>query len=146
MKRSTFTSITHRKLRKFTLTKNFSSTCLFSKDVTFTKFLPNYSTKILWNQLFSNMHKCAYDCKLISRNICKWEWREHSVKWKNEKCILTENISSNQLFSNFFSKAVNFTIFPQKCMRVNSRNFHTVERTLAPFYNKISVKSTLSHN
>ena len=38
--------------------------------------------------------------------------------WINEKFSLTEKISSNQLFSNFFSKTITFTKFlRKKCER-----------------------------
>ena len=75
---------------------------------------------------------------LICRNICQ---KTVAVKlrnfnsvngtvWKNEKKnTLTETkISSNQLFSNFFSKTVTFTnFFLKKCeMRVNLCNFLNV--------------------
>ena len=58
---------------------------------------------------------------LISRNICDNQVRTHgmhavhNVTWKNEKLSPIENISSNQLFSNFFSKNITFTKFLQKC-------------------------------
>ena len=62
-----------------------------------------------------------------------------STVWKNEKFSLTEKkISSNQLFSDFFSKTIAFTKFLRKkcereflqfphceCVRVNFRNFQT---------------------
>ena len=51
--------------------------------------------------------------------------------WKNAKFSLTEFFSSNQFFSkyNFFSlvKTLNSRNFCQKCVRVNFRNFYTVE-------------------
>ena len=37
-----------------------------------------------------------------------------------------KNISWNQLFSNFFTKTIDFTKFLQKCVRLNRSNFHTV--------------------
>ena len=60
---------------------------------------------------------------LISRNFCQKSVRESkyrsfqqlSTLWKNEKFSLTEkNISSNQRFSNLFSKNVDFTKFLPK--------------------------------
>ena len=39
-----------------------------------------------------------------------------------------KNISSNHLFSNFFGIIVISRNFSQKCVRVNSRNFHTVQK------------------
>ena len=40
--------------------------------------------------------------------------------WKNEKLSPTRNISSNQLFSNWFSKTITFTKF---CPKMREREF-----------------------
>ena len=58
-----------------------------------------------------------------------------------------KNISSNQLFSNFFRKCVDLTEFLRKTVAVKFRNFHTVVRRSKfkanlEFIYQISVKST----
>ena len=67
---------------------------------------------------------------LISRNICDNQVRTHgmhavqNVTWKNEKLSpIIENISSNQLFSNFFNKNVTFTKFLSKMGETKSQQF-----------------------
>ena len=50
---------------------------------------------------------------------------QHSVE-KREILSHQKKISSNQLFTNFFSETVTFTKSLPKCVRENSRNFHTV--------------------
>ena len=47
-----------------------------------------------------------------------------------------KKISSNYLFSNFFSKNTTFTKFFQNRVRVNFRNFHTVTHTHSIFARK----------
>ena len=62
------------------------------------------------------------------------------IVWKNEKLTLTKKISSNQLFSTFFSKTITFTkFFCQKCVRVNFRNFHT---KISHLFDRNFVKAT----
>ena len=58
--------------------------------------------------------------------------------WKNEKkYFYRKNISSNHLFSKFFSKYVAFTKFlPKMCGRGNFRNL------LSPIFSKKFVKAT----
>ena len=60
-------------------------------------------------QTQSNVKSCVEKWKIYS------DWRK---------------ISSNQLFSTFFSKTVTFTKFCPKCVRVKIRNFHTVQYSI----------------
>ena len=67
--------------------------------------------------------------------------------WSHQK-----NISSNQLFSNFFSKSITFTEFLPKMCETKSRQFpHCVGCMIATFFVllkdfKFSVKSTIIEN
>ena len=72
---------------------------------------------------------------LFSRNFCQNCAGVNSRNFHSVHCtgnygnlLSLKKISSNRLFSNFFSKTVTFTKFLPKIreMRVNSRNFHTV--------------------
>ena len=72
---------------------------IFSKTVTFTKLLPDM------RENSSNFHTA------------------HCGKTRNS--LSPKNISSNQLFSNLSSNSLLSRIFFQKCVRENSRNFHT---------------------
>ena len=56
--------------------------------------------------------------------------------WKNNKFSLAEKNSSNQLFSDFFSKTIAFTkFFQKKCERIAL--WKSWKFTLTPFWQKI---------
>ena len=81
-----------------------------------------FLTKISWKQ---HLHY-----EMISRNIFFGDRIScFFTAWKN---------SSNQLFSNFFSKTVAFTKSLQKNVRENFYNFHTVNH--AQSVEKIEIK------
>ena len=62
--------------------------------------------------------------------------------WKNEKFSHRKNFSSNQLFSNSFSKTVTFTEIWQKYMLENVRNFHIVKCAHKSNFSSILTKIT----
>ena len=84
---------------------------------------------MIWRNIFFG------ETKFFIFPHCAVEISEIYSHWKN--------ISSNHLFSNFFSKTITFTNFCQKCVRVNSRNFHTV---YCGHFDKKIVKATFLFN
>ena len=73
--------------------------------------LIKYVTMKQTNVILFNLHS------VISRKKISWSSDHFHGSHRN-------NIPSNQLYTNFFSKAVSFTKFFQKCVRVIC-NFHT---------------------
>ena len=76
--------------------------------------------------------------ELISRDI--FVFPQFAV-WKKKNLVSSKQISSNQLYSNFFSKNVIFTkILPKMCdTELQAGNFHTVQW----FFRKHLLKSIL---
>ena len=74
------------------------------------------STKISWKQQF---YQLRVDFTKYFRPQCT---ETHSVE--KRKILSPKNISSNQLFSNLFSKTVTFTKFLLKMREREFRNFH----------------------
>ena len=95
----------------------------------------------LWNQLFSKF-SIPLVITLLSRNFCVNTCETQCGKTRNSLSL--KKLSSNQLFSNFFSKTIAFTKFLRKkcereflqfphCVKVNFRDFQTVEKYLRTY-------------
>ena len=80
---------------------------------------------ILWNQFY-----VVFTEFILKKVICMYKNFVHSAVHrsveKREIISHWKKISSNQPFSNFFSKTIAFTKCLQKSVRVNFYNFHTV--------------------
>ena len=68
--------------------------------------------------------------------MCEREFPQFRTLWKNEKFFLTHqrNISSNQLFSNLFSKTVTFTKF---LLKMREREFPQFPHCAVLLWNNI---------
>ena len=123
--------------------KPLAQNCAKIQNVEFPNTL--FSSKIEWNQTLTqfciNFTEISQKLRKISdRKNSSLSTLWHSTVWKNEIFTITQNISSNQLISIFFSKNVTFTKFLSKKSDSKFPQFpHFVVRVLSLFHTVICV-------